>query len=63
MTRAQSLHIRRLELAEALAPGIQRLVAHFVFLGDLRDRCAVGFAKLGNHFFFGESALLHGLPL
>ena len=38
LQRAKPLHIRGLEIAEALASAVPRLVTHLVLLRDLRDR-------------------------
>src|SRR5690606_22637264 len=57
----QPLHVRRVQLAEALAPAVQRLFADLVLAGDLGHRYAVGLPQDRHHLFFGESALSHGL--
>src|SRR5579864_3872324 len=42
---AQTLHIRRLELAEAASPHIDRLLTDLMLPGHVGDRNAISFAK------------------
>lgn len=42
LQRPQLFHVGRIQLAVALSPEIQRLLADTVLLGDLRDRRLVG---------------------
>src|SRR5262249_53535411 len=60
---AQPPHIRRLELPEALAPAIDRLVADAVALRHLRHWAPIRLAQDLHHLLFAEPTLLHGLPL
>jgi hypothetical protein len=54
------LHVDRLQLAESLAPGVDRLLADAVLLGHLRHRTLVRLAQDLDHLLFAEPTLLHG---
>src|SRR5579872_5357437 len=56
----QPLHIHRLKLPEALAPGIDRDIADPVLLGYFRHRRLVRLAQDLDHLFFRKPCLLHG---
>lgn len=62
LQRPQLFHVGRIQLAVALSPEIQRLLADTVLLGDLRDRRLVGLAENLDHLVFGESGLAHEAP-
>src|SRR6185437_368311 len=60
---AQTLHVHRLELAEALAPAVDRDIADPMLLGDLGHRGLVRLPQDLDHLPFVESGLLHGSSL
>jgi hypothetical protein len=55
----QPLHVDRLELAEALAPQIDRLIRDPVLLGHFDHRRGVGLTQDPDHLLFRKSGLLH----
>jgi len=57
---SQTFHIGRLERGEMFPPGVDRLRADAVLLGDLRDRLFVGLTQNRDHLLFGEPRLLRG---
>jgi hypothetical protein len=60
---SQTLHIHRLELAESLAPGVDRHIADPVLLGDLGHRGLIGLTQDLYHLLFRKSGLFHGSSL
>ena len=59
--RAQPLDALRRELAEVLAPGLDRLFADLVLLGSLGYRGPVCLAQRRDQLILRESTLPHGL--
>src|SRR5450631_1830772 len=56
----QLLGVRHLHLPEPPPPHVDRLLAHSVLLGHLRDRRPVRLAQDLHHLLFAEPTLLHG---
>ncbi len=59
---AQPFDVGGLQLAKALAPSVNGLLADLVLLRDFGDRATVGLPQDRNHLILSESTLLHGLP-
>src|SRR4051794_13488959 len=57
----QPLDVSRLEAAEVLPPGVDRLRADTTPFRDLRHRPLIDLAQDRDHLLFAESRLLHAL--